>query len=429
MVGEAYVDAIIGKPFRWTSAGGLINMGTFGGSRGNAKGISADGSVIVGYADQAGDIIYRAFRWTQAGGMVDLGTLGGTWSKALDVSADGTIVVGLSSTGAQQHAFRWTQGGGMVDLNTLGGSFSSALAISGDGTAITGTAQIAGNAAQYAYRWTQGGGMVSLGALGGTVSAGYDISSDGSVIVGYAGIAGDAAHHPFRWTQAGGMVDLGNLGGTWGYANAVSADGSIVVGHSFTAGNSDFHAFRWTEAEGIEDLNTLLSDAGVDMTGITLSQANGISPNGKYIVGEGAFPGYATEAFVVYYDGVTGDVTTSSQQQDAAQNLATNQQTMLAESRSTAGQLLGFSRPIDSRTYTYAGGMFGSAVGYTGGQFSGKGVTLLGGIGYGAQDYKNIEQDSAPTVAMAGRYAFGDTFAGQKNLSPFVELGGWITPR
>jgi probable HAF family extracellular repeat protein len=64
---------------------------------------------------------YRAFRW-QNGVMQDLGTLGGNESWALGVSADGSVVVGEAQNAAgQERAFRWTASGGMQDLGTLGG--------------------------------------------------------------------------------------------------------------------------------------------------------------------------------------------------------------------------------------------------------------------------------------------------------------------
>src|SRR5205807_1504367 len=61
----------------------------------DASGISADGSTIVGEAqDSQGH--YRAFRWTASTGMVDLGTLGGNnlLSNALATNQDGSVVVG-----------------------------------------------------------------------------------------------------------------------------------------------------------------------------------------------------------------------------------------------------------------------------------------------------------------------------------------------
>jgi probable HAF family extracellular repeat protein len=72
----------------------MQNLGTLGGSESEAFGVSADGSVVVGWAYNAAGQT-RAFRWTASGGMQDLGTLpGGSLSVAYGVSADGSVVVG-----------------------------------------------------------------------------------------------------------------------------------------------------------------------------------------------------------------------------------------------------------------------------------------------------------------------------------------------
>jgi probable HAF family extracellular repeat protein len=84
------------RAFRWTASGGMQDLGTLGGNESFAYGVSADGSVVVGYTDNA--VGPRAFRWTASGGMQDLGTLPfGNWSVAYGVSADGSVVVGGGS--------------------------------------------------------------------------------------------------------------------------------------------------------------------------------------------------------------------------------------------------------------------------------------------------------------------------------------------
>jgi probable HAF family extracellular repeat protein len=98
----------------------LTWLGTLGGGWSEAYDVSADGSVVVGWAYNAAGH-WRAFRWTASGGMQDLGTLGGN-SWAYGVSADGSVVVGGAYNAAGYvRAFRWTASGGMQDLGTLGG--------------------------------------------------------------------------------------------------------------------------------------------------------------------------------------------------------------------------------------------------------------------------------------------------------------------
>lgn len=254
---------------------GFTYPGTLGGMNSEATAVSADGTVVVGGSATPSTIVH-AFRWTSGGGMVDLGNLGGAGSsQALGVSADGTVVVGNADSIAGGRAFRWTSGSGMVDLGTLGGSMSNALGVSGNGSVVVGWADLAGDANYHAFRWTSGGGMVDLGTLGGTNSFAQAASSDGSVVVGGAYVPA-GTYHAFRWTSGGGMADLGTLGGTTSRANGVSGGGGVVVGWSYIAGMGAYRAFRWTSGGGMVDIGTL---------GGANSEASGVSADGKVVVG------------------------------------------------------------------------------------------------------------------------------------------------
>jgi probable HAF family extracellular repeat protein len=78
--------------------------------------------------------------------MQDLGTLGGNQSVAYGVSADGAVVVGSAQNAAgQERAFRWTPTNGMEDLSDTyscllsnGSYFEAAFAVSPDGRYIVG---------------------------------------------------------------------------------------------------------------------------------------------------------------------------------------------------------------------------------------------------------------------------------------------------
>jgi probable HAF family extracellular repeat protein len=286
-------------------------LGTLGGYESRAYGVSADGSVVVGWAygvSADGAVVvggawnaagsWRAFRWTEAGGMQDLDTLGRYYSEAWGVSADGSVVVGVALTAAgQSRAFRW-ENGVMQDLGTLpGGDWSRAMGVSADGSVVVGEAGTApgqsrtflwrvffGRAFSWrAFLWTEAGGMQDLGTLpGGDCSQAFGVSADGSVVVGEALIvaAGQDRAFPwqnraFRW-QNGVMQDLGTLGGDESEASAVSADGSVVVGWATNAAGQD-RAFRWTVSGGMQDLGTL--------PGGGESQAFGVSADGSVVVG------------------------------------------------------------------------------------------------------------------------------------------------
>ncbi|MGY8668167.1 hypothetical protein Q3C01_38185 [Bradyrhizobium sp. UFLA05-109] len=237
------------QALRWASRGGTTDLGTLGGPSSSAFGVSTDGSVVVGSAQipdtsDEGFYIFHAFRWTSSTGMVDLGTLGGHKSSARGVSADGAVVVGSSHTPEQdEHAFRWTSDTGMIDLGTLGGPTSGAHDTSADGSVVVGSSMTSRWDGNHAFRWTRCTGMVDLGTLGGRESNALAVSADGSVVVGYAETA-DGTAHAFRWTAEAGMLDLGSPEAE-SYATGITADGATIVGRSVTD-DSAFHAFRWT---------------------------------------------------------------------------------------------------------------------------------------------------------------------------------------
>lgn len=274
--------------FRWTAAGGMVDLGDMAGAGGGnsfAYGVNADGTVVVGNTDTGNGSF--AFRWTQAG-MISLGAFpNGAGSNANAVNADGTVVVGQAHDGNFNRAFRWTPGGGMFDLGTLPGGFtSSATGVSGDGSIVVGESDDSTvSLPKRAFRWTQGTGMVTLGTLnGGDESRATAISSDGTVIVGYGGDGNDGNwQRAFRWTQATGMVSLGTLGGLTSAAKAVNADGTVIVGNS-NDGNSQL-GFRWTQATGMISVDQWLRNNGVTLNNDVTLTATGVSANGSVVVG------------------------------------------------------------------------------------------------------------------------------------------------
>jgi probable HAF family extracellular repeat protein len=102
IVGRAH-DGNLFHAFHWTAAGGFEDLGYFKACGGNGGGQAAainEFGGIVGDATagcKPGGIRAHAFRYSAAGGMMDLGTFGGDMSNANDLN-DGGVVVGTAQT-------------------------------------------------------------------------------------------------------------------------------------------------------------------------------------------------------------------------------------------------------------------------------------------------------------------------------------------
>jgi uncharacterized membrane protein len=194
-------------------AASFQGLGYGPGNESVARGISADGSTVVGHAirphdpDSTGEV---PFRWTRAQGMQQLaGFAPLEEARAQAVSGDGSVVVGNSVAGK---AFVWSAAGGPGPIPGMDPMSDApvAIALGADGSTIVGIPNSAGAAGRSALRWHPSGGARSLGTLSGFgASFANGVSPDGSVVVGQSrSAAGDEAS---RWTRAGGMQGLGDL--------------------------------------------------------------------------------------------------------------------------------------------------------------------------------------------------------------------------
>jgi probable HAF family extracellular repeat protein len=89
--------------------------------------------------------------------------------------------------------------------------------------------------------------------------------------------------------QTASLLDLGALpGGSYSFVNGISADGKVVVGFGASNGHK---AFRWTQATGMASIQSGDFAAGA------WSSAAGVNADGSVVVGHGDIGGFQNRAF------------------------------------------------------------------------------------------------------------------------------------
>jgi probable HAF family extracellular repeat protein len=289
------------EAFRWTKASGMVGLGYLpSASYGSAAwATNADGKVVVGNAVhqncQGCGGTRRASRWQARLSIEDLPFVAGHYNGyANGVSADGSVVVGFSygSPSSETRWMRWTKQAGPEDLGD-----GYATGVSADGRTIVG---IAYDQRPQAMRWTEHEGRIMLGGVEPYWdSAAAAVNADGSIVVGWS--VGPSGSRAFRWQKGTGALSLGTLpGDNYSVASATSADGAVVVGDSApsTAPPSPTRAVLWDETDGMRAIETLLEEAAVDLAGWQLVHASGVSMNGKVVTGWGTNPSGAVESWI-----------------------------------------------------------------------------------------------------------------------------------
>ena len=319
-----------------------------------ATGVSADGSVVVGWIER--NSVAMAYRWTEAGGLRELGVLpGGRGSFATAVSADGAVVVGWSQVQEHTESFRWTETGGLESLGPFPGAFgdSAARAVSADGSIIVGEGYVSivtprgGCLCPEAYRWTRETGFVPLGLLaGGSSSHATGVSADGSVLAGIAETIdelGSQSWEVFLWTEADGLKGLGPFPRNASLFSQIriSGDGKRVAGavdlgvflwteelgfqifeglspYRFSCYGDDCFAFSadgstiawggepavlWDSLHGLRYLVDELGNYGATSRGWRLSNMGGLSADGKVLVGTAETPDGRLRTWRIRFEG------------------------------------------------------------------------------------------------------------------------------
>jgi len=209
VVGSSSSGAATAEAFRWSPGSGMQSLGVLpGGSQSVAFAVSGRGSVIAGFSGSTSG--EQAFRWTETTGMTGLGDLpGGVFrSRARGISYDGSTIVGIGNWANwdEGEAFRWTEVEGMVGLGHLPGTtFSVAMAASGDGSIVVGYAS-SGTISPIASIWDKTNGMR---ALQDVLQIEYGLNLDGWTLTSVKGISADGL------TMVGSGINPSNETEAW----------------------------------------------------------------------------------------------------------------------------------------------------------------------------------------------------------------------
>ena len=314
------------EPYRWTLATGFVNLGH--GSvpvlsrGGGVPGISADGTRVASTIISDDSTVVTAGLWTLGQGWQQLAPPlppgGGAVDESIadvdGMSGDGNTVVGLFwRPGGRAHAYRWTEATGMVDLGSSGNA-SKAHDASFDGSVIAGWDE----STTYGYRqpcaWRNG--VMTKLCIPTTTGEALTVSNDGQWVAGretnpVTGFVDAARWHwdGSAWspTQYLGHVD-GNSGFAYGktISNGITSDGKFIVGYNTFDGDPFYTTgFFWTDTTGCVDIEFWLADQGVDVDPIfDIQGLTTCTPDGAYLYGYGQdiVAPYTRRGFVIHTD-------------------------------------------------------------------------------------------------------------------------------
>ncbi len=234
--------------FRWTEAAGMVDMHpSFGPTMldSTATDVSPDGSVIVGWTTLPTSMGFdqrTAFRWTEAGGAVDIGSGVADSSQALAVSDDGSVVAGFGRFGSTAlQIWVWTAGTGMVALGEYGGCQPPVLGVSADGSIVYGSCLSAG------FLWTPALGRQDF--TGANIFLPTDSTADGSLLVGVTLDGG--ALKGATWSLGSGVTQFPSPAGGAFLPRHTSSDGTIMAGATLLTGEAA--GTRWRSDGSVGD--------------------------------------------------------------------------------------------------------------------------------------------------------------------------------
>lgn len=216
----------------------------------------------------------------------------GNQNAANAISRDGSVVYGFTGNG--NLVTRWTSASGtLANLGTAvsgdTGSIPAARGVSSDGSVMVGTRTLADGVTTKAF--TYNGTFTTIGTLsGGTNSQSLAVSANGSIVFGTS----ESTLHPngeaFFWTSSGGFTALGTPNDAWipNVLGGITADGSVAIVDFENGSTPNSYLFN---SHGMFSLTSVLTAGGVDFSGWSNLGAQGISPDGQLIFGQGLHGG------------------------------------------------------------------------------------------------------------------------------------------
>ena len=176
----------------------------------------------------------------------------------------------------------------LLDLGTLGGTTSQAFGVRADGALVVGSSLNASSQTQaFVYSVNAGftgGTMTALNFLAGGTAAEARAVNSGGLVVGYSRDAG-SVEQAVTWTGTNVALITNNLGGSGARAFGVSASGD-VVGWARQATGGVQRAFVSVGGGAMSALNLSGINGNHDPSVGHNARALGISPNGRFVVGE-----------------------------------------------------------------------------------------------------------------------------------------------
>ncbi len=255
--------------------------------------VSGDGQTLVGQAGGGlGSAPFQAVRWSRTDGFELLAELPDSQNRirngAEAISRDGSTIFGTGRAESSAYAVRWRGG---AQPQVLGGTpeqprpvFAGAANADGSMAAVSTFSQ--------AFRWSDAG-LEAVTPASTAYGITWEMSDDGSVISG--------GPNAWRWSETDGFLALPALpdGRMPASARSMSADGAVLAGtitNTTIPGRPDT-AWYWTAANGTQYVTDVLTGYGIDLMGWTVTSVDGMSADGRTLIGTGLNPLGGTESW------------------------------------------------------------------------------------------------------------------------------------